>query len=229
MSYANRRIQTATDPTRTTADAEFDFLLTTARTPYFGDPEKVALCAVLEACARALDRAGHQVLVRVADDELRNLIRARLPACTFDTSERFSDALARSRCVIGTPSSVLLEAMQHGKPVGQLMFRDTPLFYQSGWLLGCNQDWEATLTSMLHMDPDRMDSQFRTLRENLSEEDFFSHCGEVASGKQLESPRSFDTLDLEFENELFRGLLGWRTRLFAPMLRFLPGKWRRNS
>jgi hypothetical protein len=229
MSYANQRIQTAFDPTRTTSGAEFDFLVTTAKTAYFGTREKIALCAVIEACATALDRTGHSVLVRVEDGALRQAIQRRIPRCAFDTSESFTEALVRTRCVIGTPSSVLLEAMRHGKPTGQLMFRDSPLFYQAGWLLGCNEDWKTSFASMLARDRDRMDFQLRTLRDNLSEEDFFSHCQKIASAKQLESPRPFDALDLEFENKLFRDLLGWRARLFAPILHSLSTRWRGNS
>lgn len=221
MSYANQRIQTTADPTRTTQKAEFDFLLTTAKTPYFGERERSALFETIEACALALDRAGYRVLVRVSDDDLRQLIQAKLTRCTFDTRETFTNALARTRCVIGTPSSVLLEAMRHGKPTGQLMFRDSPLFYQSGWLLGCNGDWEASFASMLAPDPERMDSQQQTLRENLSEDDFFSLCAGVASNKEFESPRPLDAADLEFENGLLRRLLGWRARLIAPVLRSL--------
>jgi hypothetical protein len=118
--------------------------------------------------------------------------------------------------------------MQHGRPTAQLMFRDSPLFYQSGWLLGCNEDWQASFESMLAADPDRMDSQVRTLRENLSEQDFFSHCEEIGSGKRLESPRPIDARDLEFENQLFREMLGWRARLLAPIWQTLSPRGRVN-
>lgn len=224
MNYANRRIRTASSPGHAGPETEFDFLLTTAKTPYFGVHEKAALQTTLESCATALDRAGHRVLLRIMDSELREATQAKLPqdrTQISDIDEPFSDALTRTRCVVGTPSSVLLEAMAHDKPTGQLMFRDSPLFYQSGWLLGCNNDWAASFESMLAAEPERMDAQRQTLRENLSEEDFFSHCQQVADGKNLDVPRRVDVSDLEFENDLLRDLLGWRARLFAPFLRAL--------
>ncbi len=233
MNYANHRIQTTTNDVPSDAAPEFDFLLTTAKTPYFGDREARALGAALEACATALERGGYRVLLRIADDALRAAIeptRAASPSQfgSSPESERISEALTRVRCVIGTPSSVLLEAMQQGKPTAQLMFRDSPLFYQSGWLLGCNEDWKTSFESMLAANPERMESQARTLTENLSHDDFFSHCEEFGPGKRLESPRPFDDLDLAFEVELLRRLLGWRARLLAPILRALSPRSRLN-
>ena len=81
MNYSNRRMSTPTDSseTRAATNTEFDFLLTTAKTAYFGDRERSALFRVIESCASALDRAGHRVLVRVSDPTLLELIKTRLP------------------------------------------------------------------------------------------------------------------------------------------------------
>jgi hypothetical protein len=114
--------------------------------------------------------------------------------------------------------------MQHDKPTGLLMFRDSPLFYQTGWLLGCNADWQASFTSMLARDSKRMGLQTETLRQNLSDEDFFAHCRRIADGELLETPRPLDALDLEFEYRVLRGLLGWRARWLAPLLRLLSSR-----
>jgi hypothetical protein len=224
MSYANRRIRTAQDKTMdrsTDADRArpFDFLVTTARTPYFDERERRALIATLSACGRALEAAGHRTLVRLFDDELRDAVRAAAPSSSFDTDGSFEDALARTRCVLGTPSSVLLEAMQHDRPTGLLMFRDSPLFYQTGWLLGCEADWEPSLRSMLERDPDRMAAQHETLRTNLSDQDFFEHCEAIASGDVLSEPRLLDAADLAFENVVLHQVFGWRARWLGGLLR----------
>jgi hypothetical protein len=218
MSYANRRIQTrqtqtqgeSTGPDR---DCEFDFLVTTARTPYFDAREKADLSAMLAACGAALVNGGHRTLVRIYDEDLRESIRSTAPSFTFETQSRFAEALSRSRCVIGTPSSVLLEAMQHDKPTGLLMFRDSPLFYQTGWLLGCSDDWGTSFVSMLGRDPNRMQRQQQSLRENISDQDFFTHCKKISDGELLAAPRPLDSLDLEFENRVLRTMLGWRSAL----------------
>jgi len=212
MSYANRRIQTQIDRESPKPDAEFDFLVTTARTPYVNDREKTDLRAALSACGAALEHAGHRTLVRIFDPELRNSIRSAAPSCRFETRSSFAEALSRTRCVIGTPSSVLLESMQHEKPTGLLVFRDRPLFYQTGWLLDRSDDWGKSFTSMLARDPTRMERQRESLLENLSNEDFFGHCKKIADGERLNTPRPFDALDLEFENKAVRAMLGWRAR-----------------
>lgn len=224
LSYANQRIQTKMNVRSANVEPEFDFLLTTARTAYVSDREKADLLVALRSCGAALERAGHRTLVRVFDDELRTTIQSIAPSCTFDAQDSFTEALGRTRCVIGTPSSVLLESMKHDKPTGLLMFRDSPLFYQSGWLLGCNEDWKSSFTSMLTRDPARMALQRQHLQEQLSDEDFFSHCERIANGEILEAPRPLDPTDLEFEHRLLHGILGWRARWIAALIRALAGQ-----
>ncbi|HKK51120.1 MAG TPA: hypothetical protein VKA74_06015 [Myxococcota bacterium] len=229
MTYANRRIATsrpqAPSPTagEDAADRtpELDFLVTTARTPYFDEAERRDLIrCLLEAC-RALSAGGHRHAFRLFDESLIEALRREIPDLPLDASGDFAEALGRTRCVIGTPSSVLLEAMQHDKPTATLMFRDSPLFYQTGWLLGCTTDWAPSLESMLARDPKRLDWQRQVLRENLSKSDFFAHCDRIRAGELLTRPRPIDPADLELENRSLRRLLGWRARLFGPILRGL--------
>ncbi len=229
MSYANRRIQTQIDFDSSNPDTDFDFLVTTARTPYINDREKTNLGRALSACGAALERDGHRTLVRIFDKKLRESIRSAAPSCSFETKGSFAEALSRTRCVIGTPSSVLLESMQHDRPTGLLVFRDSPLFYRTGWLLGCSDDWETSFASMLGRDPTRMELQRESLRENLSNEDFFGHWRKIADDERLKTPRPFDALDLEFERQVRRVTLGWRARWRAPIVRELSGgsPWRR--
>jgi len=82
---------------------------------------------------------------------------------------------------------------------------------------------------MVAGNPDRMHRQRRTLEENLRDTVFYSLCREVAEGRMLESPRPIDLANPEFENELFRTILGWRATLFAPLLRLVYSRRRRNG
>lgn len=226
MTYANRRIQT-TSPQRleegSAREPELDFLVTTARKPYFDEAERRELTQQLAALVRALVAAGHPHALRIFDKTLLRDLREALAgiALRVEVDGDFASALARTRCVVGTPSSVLLEAMQADKPTGTLMFRDSPLFYQTGWLLGCTSDWEPSLRSMFERDPRRLELQRQVLRENLSEQDFFEHCEQILAGERLTQPRPIDAADLELENRSLRRLLGWRARLLAPLTRRL--------
>ena len=216
MSYANHRIQTSLAPA---AQPEFDFLLTTARTPAFGEHERRDLIRALVACAEALSAAGHRTLVRIFDEEIRRAVQRAAPDAEMDGSDEFVAALTRCRCVIGTPSSVLLEAMHHDRPTATLVYRDSPLLYPTGWLLGGFTDWRASFRSMLDRDPDRMALQQQSLRENLSDRDFFEQTEAIARGEWLTAPRPLDERDLAFENQVLRQLVGWRARLLAPLYR----------
>jgi hypothetical protein len=219
ISYANRRIQTQIDHESSNPDTLFDFLVTTARTPYVHDREKTDLRRALSECGAALERAGHRILVRIFDKALRRSIQSAAPSAHFETKDRFAEALSHTRCVIGTPSSVLLESMHHDKPTGLLMFRDRPLFYQTGWLLDRSNDWETNFKSMLARDPTRMKRQRQSLDENLSAQDFFGHCRKIIDGERLKAPRPFDAIDCEFEHHVRRAMLDWR----APVVRALSG------
>ena len=206
MTYANHRILTDDSGSTSRSEPEFDFLITTAKTPYFGIHEKAALSKVLRECAVALERGGYRTLVRIFDDALRSVVHEAAPGSTFDQRGSSAEAIAKARCVVGTPSSVILEAMHHDKPTGLLMFRDHPSFYHSGWRLERGQEWQATFRSMRDRDPTRMERQRNTLGENLAHDSFFSHCERIAEGEFLAAPRPLDLPDLEFERQTRRTL-----------------------
>ncbi len=240
LSYANRRILTAplsgapdfatpgssasgSRPESSPAAPKpvFDFLLTTARTAAFDAAERESLEKALRDCLAALDRSGHRTLVRLFDDGLRSALEPTTTRAHFDATGSFTAALAQCRCVIGTPSSVLLEAMHHDRPTATLVFRDSPLFDRTGWLLGGFADWEASFAAMLARDPARMAFQRDALRESLSERDFYEQLRDLVDGDALEAPRPLDARDLEFENHVLRRVAGLRARLFLPLYRAL--------
>ncbi len=217
FSYASQRIRTP--PVSPAPTPEFDFLLTTARTAAFGAAEREALETALRACLAALVRAGHRTLVRLLDEDLREALRVPSPLVRFEATGSSAEAIARSRCVIGTPSSVLLEAMHHDRPTATLVFRDSPLFDRTGWLLGGFADWEASFASMLAREPARLAIQRDALRESLADQDLFTQLEPLLAGDALAAPRPLDARDLEFENHVLRQVAGLRARLLAPLYR----------
>ena len=46
--------------------------------------------------------------------------------------------------------------MHHRRPTATLVFRDSPLFYQTGWILGGLGDWNSSFASMLAGDSERV-------------------------------------------------------------------------
>lgn len=205
VSYANRRIRSASSgPVRT---EEFDLLLTSARTAAFDREERLALGGALERVARVISEGGHRVLVRLFDPVLRRRVKRILPNARYEEQGSSGDAIARTRAVIGTPSSVLLEAMVRDRPTATLDFRGTPRFYETGWRIDPTSNVAETLRSLLAGGAVGMAQQHSSIRENVSDQDFYAICDGVLAGELLREPRRFDREDEAFEAALARSEL----------------------
>ncbi|MFQ3215320.1 MAG: hypothetical protein ACI9C9_002866, partial [Marivirga sp.] len=109
-------------------------LVTTSNRPCFNDAEYVALAGILNSLIEGLKLKSIDFGLRIFDERLLNLI---------DSGEEFNDVLGSFEDVlldfshvITTPSSIVLDAMSKGVAVCQLIYRDTPLPFQSGWIFG---------------------------------------------------------------------------------------------
>ncbi|MGB3620392.1 MAG: hypothetical protein WBA20_03510 [Ketobacter sp.] len=149
-------------------------LITTANTAYFNDREKRVLLSMLKRLIVKLKDRHVPIIYRIFDRELLSA----LSVADEDNylSGSFQSVLASCTCVITTPSSVALSSMYHRRSVGILVFRDTPMFLQSGWLLLSGSDFDEEIESMLAMDEARLGFQ-----------DF--EVGKYINGKDLEFER----------------------------------------
>jgi hypothetical protein len=199
VTYANRRIRTEPPRWRVPAEPPYDFLVATARTPFRDEAERRRLEQGLHDLGLALAHAGRRVLVRVPQAGLRAVLRRVLPTARFAMRSSFARALFRARCVIGTPSSVLLESMYHDRPTALLRVGEGPLYYGAGWLLDDGADRAATFESMLARDEARMAAQRTAVRTQLSRDDFFDVCEALLAGGRLRAARPLDARDEAFE------------------------------
>ena len=201
MTYKNKRLSSV-KPAAPSA-SRWQFLITTAKTPYFDDTEKDNLIHLLRQLTTALEQGGYSYVFRIFDNALQEALSPKENLLEGS----FVEVLQQVECVIGTPSSVLLQSMASDKPVGTLIYRDSPLFYQSGWLVGDLCSLDATLASMISREDTRMDFQTYCLEQNLSQEDFFS----VMDGLVKQQPGREKTTDnlqtLRFENSILHSLL----------------------
>jgi hypothetical protein len=201
MTYENKRLSSVSQAAPSAS--RWQFLITTAKTPYFDDTEKNNLIHLLRQLTVALEQGGYSYVFRIFDKALQEALS--LQDNLLEGS--FEEVLQQVECVIGTPSSVLLQSMASDKPVGTLIYRDSPLFYQSGWLVGDLYNLDATLASMISREDTRMDFQTYCLEQNLSQEDFFK----VMDGLVKQQPRREKTTEslqtLHFENSILRSLL----------------------
>lgn len=201
MTYKNQRLTSVKSAPR--SDRRWQFLITTAKTPYFGDEEKNNLIHMLRHLIAVLEKSGYSYVFRIFDLSLLEKLSSKENLLEGS----FAEVLQQVECVIGTPSSVLLQSMASDKPVGTLIYRDAPLFYQTGWLVADLYSLEATLTSMLSREETRMEFQTCCLKENLSQEDFFTVLEELVKRQPWRENPVENLQTVRYENSILRSLL----------------------
>ena len=139
---------------RSVHEERYDFLITTAVTPYFNDDEQKRLTDSLNTIIRIIEEERYSYCLRIFDEKL-------LSSLEFNhginiKSSPFQTLLSEVKCVISTPSSICVEAMSAGKPTAQIMYRDSPLFFQTGWLILGQCTLTNTFGDMMNRNKDRM-------------------------------------------------------------------------
>lgn len=201
MTYKNKRLTSV--KSAPLSAKRWQFLITTAKTPYFDDKEKNNLIHLLRQLTAALEQGGYSYVFRIFDNTLREALSPKENLLEGS----FEEALQQVDCVIGTPSSVLLQGMASDKPVGTLIYRDSPLFYQSAWLVADLYNMEATLSSMISRENTRMEFQSYCLEQNLSQEDFFTVLDDLVKQQAVSGNTTENLQTLRFENNILRSLL----------------------
>lgn len=145
-------------PTRQDLTKDYDFLVTTANTPYFDDAEFERLSKLLEQVITAIESAGFSCAFRIYDEKLAKTLSLNQNKNFLD--ESFSDVLLRVHSVISTPSTIAVTAMAAGLPVGLLRYRDAPITLSTGWNIFIDQNLHETLRGMSNLDQERMNFQY---------------------------------------------------------------------
>ncbi|MFA0560647.1 hypothetical protein AB4542_11285 [Vibrio breoganii] len=145
------------------------FLITTANTAYYNDKEMTRLIDLMSNLMKQLKLCGIDYIFRVFDSNI--VEKLSIPHDKNYISGSFPDVLSQVDCVITTPSSISIEAMSHGRPVAHLLYRDSPVFLQSGWNISNSVDLESCLKSMLSRDKERLDFQSAEVKRYMLEAD----------------------------------------------------------
>lgn len=142
-------------------------LITTANTAYFNETEKRMLINLLIGIKKETSKLNIDVIYRIFDEciiEELNIQENNMIDEDFDTILETVDT------VITTPSSISLNSMYHQRAVGHLLYRDTPIFIQSGWLISNAYPLEDTLKSILERDSTRIYFQNFQLQKYIKKE-----------------------------------------------------------
>lgn len=135
----------------------FDFLITTANTAYYDEHEFSVLVNLIKKVIETLDKNNMTYCFRVFDENL--IQELEISASTNFKSGDFGTCVSKAKAVITTPSSIVLDSMNMGLPVATLVYRDSPLFIQSGWMLVRDSIKGEVFDSMLVQDSKRMHFQ----------------------------------------------------------------------
>ncbi|KAF0859829.1 MAG: hypothetical protein E7B29_15270 [Mixta calida] len=152
------------------------FLITTANTAYYDDDEFERLCVVLKKTIDALEQKKENYCFRIFDEKIIKTLC--IDESKNFTSGSFEEILNKVSFVITTPSSIMLQAMHSRKPVATLLYRDSPIFIQSGWIIYDGVNLQHVIDSMLLRDKKRMFFQQSEL-ENTREYNSLNFTGET--------------------------------------------------
>lgn len=145
-------------------------LLTTANKAYFNSTEKTLLVDILLALQRELLEVSQKYKVRIFDKELLSKLKEKDESLFNDIDSSFCECISNVNSVFTTPSSIALTAMELKVPVCQIIYRNTPIFVQSGWMLTNKYLIRKTVGDILDPDPERMSFQTSMVNNHSSSE-----------------------------------------------------------
>ena len=136
---------------------ECEVLITTANTPYYNEVEYDLLLASISDISKWLQRHDIRFKYRIFDERLRSDLS--LEDSENLLSNCFSDVVSDFTHVVSTPSSVGLNIMKSDKALMQLIYRDTPLPFQSGWVYAPGFPLDSVFSSFIQVESERINFQ----------------------------------------------------------------------
>lgn len=143
-------------------------LVTTANSAYFNDSEYCLLVKSLTNVIEILEEKGILYSLRIFDKKLLIDLR-QITSVNNDVKNDFEATLCRYSSVITTPSSIALTSMYHQRSTGLLVYRDYPMFLQTGWMIYARENFIDMLDGFVNRDKDRIDIQNHIIHGYISE------------------------------------------------------------
>ncbi|WP_432459150.1 hypothetical protein [Agarivorans sp. QJM3NY_25] len=145
-------------------------LITTANTAYFNNSEFIRLKNLLIDAIDVLICEEIKFSLRIFDTALYRAISDKFDVILHnDISKSFENTVCYYSSVITTPSSVAITAMFQQRSVALLVYRDTPMLFQTGWLFSSKDVIKDSLSGFLSFDETRMLIQSNFLKGYLSD------------------------------------------------------------
>lgn len=144
-----------------------DFLLTSANRIYLNENEKKIAFKIYIEIFKTLNNMRVSFKTRIFDEELLNEFRKINPSIHNDIDSSFEDCIKNVAALLTGPSTIVFSAMKKNMAVAQILYRNTPIFTLTGWLINSINDLEDTLLSMLEPDDKRLAFQKSVLEDHL--------------------------------------------------------------
>ncbi|TEW55743.1 hypothetical protein E2R68_05045 [Psychromonas sp. RZ22] len=187
-------------------------LLTTANNAYFDEYEKAELINLLLLSQSYVLKNDLAYKCRIFDQELLFILKEKDPCLFNDVDTDFDECLDGVSHLITTPSTIVISAMSKVIPVCQLIYRNSPVFLQSGWSLNSIQNVECFFNDFISSNNDKINFQKAILNQYISNKTIVEQINNC-------SIKSIDNAQLEVINSLFKSdkfVLN-----FEPFLRYL--------
>jgi len=137
-------------------------LITTANTAYFNDDEFELLLKLIVGVSELLRDKGVDFSFRIFDNSLLSALQENYSGKIInDIQNGFEDTLEHYTSVITTPSSVAVASMFHRRPTALLIYRDWPMFLQTGWSIPSVNVFKNNFDSFFDCDESRIAVQDR--------------------------------------------------------------------
>lgn len=144
------------------------FLLTSANNAYVNEFEKERVIEIYSQILSSFLELQIPYKLRIFDKDILNVLHSIDPSLKNDIDSSFSDCLDDVQAVITGPSSIVFEAFEKDLPVAQLLYRNAPVFTQSGWFINSYTDIKSTLLSMKNPEWERIAFQKAVLAEHYT-------------------------------------------------------------
>lgn len=149
---------------------EMDFLLTSANRIYINESEKKIAFLIYIEIFSALNNMDVTFKTRIFDEDLLNEFKKINPDIINDIDSSFEVCIQSVSALLTGPSTIVFTAMQKNMPVAQILYRNTPVFTLTGWLINSINDLENTLLSMLDPEKKRLAFQRAVLEDHQNNE-----------------------------------------------------------
>jgi hypothetical protein len=191
-------------------------LVTTANTSYFNSEEYIKLLRLLSEILELFIKNNVDFSLRIFDNRLFGDLNLKFSIPLFnDVDEEFEKTIERYSGVVTTPSSVAVVSMFHKRPTALLIYRDFPLFLQTGWLVPSASVFESSLHGFLSLDKSRMTIQDNLFLNYATENGLTDRITQILNKKSIVKFDNENFIDKSYENMLnskFNINIEWRVR-----------------